>query len=528
MNKKGILVKLDDCEAVFMTRDFKYYKVKSKPYMILGQEYEFKKKDIILPQKQYITKKTFVALAAASLFFILAYFTLFMKGSEYAYLDIDINPSIELIIDSKEHVVGTRAINKDAEKLLDDTDLKGKKLFDSVSLIIKNSIKEGYIEAEAVSSVLVSASLKNENGNREVLDRALKECENAIGQAAIKNIKTGFIKVDEKSRKQAVKNGMSMGRYALYLESKKKGNNITIEEAKNKPLDEMLKVGIKEVNSGRNIVPSTGPQNSKAGGSYATVSVLALPKYTPNSTTQSTWASNGLSTTSTIKSTNFNKNTPGAASYVKPETITKKKPVVISPTPIPSPALTQNFNYDLNGDGIVNKDDISYIQGAIQSNRYEQRLDLNSDKVIDKKDYYLLVDIVNYRYVTIVPTNTPKSVSMKYDMDGDGYLNARDIDLVYAAVKNGRFEMKYDLNNDKVVDYEDYNIIKQAISPGLVYTPKPEHVKYDLNGDRCLDAKDLEMVYLAIKNGRYDMICDVNSDKVVNDIDYGLVKDAMQ
>ncbi len=66
-----------------------------------------------------------------------------------AYVTIDINPSIELIVNEKDIVVYANALNEDAEILLLDLSLVGLNVDDAMDLIIGKAIELGYIDVDA-------------------------------------------------------------------------------------------------------------------------------------------------------------------------------------------------------------------------------------------------------------------------------------------------------------------------------------------------------------------------------------------
>lgn len=56
----------------------------------------------------------------------------------------------------------------------------------------------------------------------------------------------------------------------------------------------------------------------------------------------------------------------------------------------PSPLGISTSKFDINGDGIVNTGDYATVNGMIQKKKYDIKADLNSDKLVNKKDLDLI------------------------------------------------------------------------------------------------------------------------------------------
>jgi gas vesicle protein len=77
------------------------------------------------------------------------------------YVTVDINPSIELVVNRQDEVVYVNALNEDAEILLLELELIGLDVEDAMDLIINKAIELGYIDIDA-EEVVVSVSTPSE------------------------------------------------------------------------------------------------------------------------------------------------------------------------------------------------------------------------------------------------------------------------------------------------------------------------------------------------------------------------------
>jgi len=84
------------------------------------------------------------------------------SGSEYAYVSVDVNPSVEFTINSKHKVIVTSAINQDASEVLDGLELKEKDLKSALVMVLEKAESLGYISDDK-NYVLVSMALNDKN-----------------------------------------------------------------------------------------------------------------------------------------------------------------------------------------------------------------------------------------------------------------------------------------------------------------------------------------------------------------------------
>lgn len=85
-----------------------------------------------------------------------------------ARIDIDVNPSIELSINTSDRVVSVRAVNPDANIILEGMDLTGATTKVAVNAIIGSMLQNGYLRTEKTDKILVSVTAKDEGKSEEI------------------------------------------------------------------------------------------------------------------------------------------------------------------------------------------------------------------------------------------------------------------------------------------------------------------------------------------------------------------------
>ncbi|MDD4184224.1 MAG: hypothetical protein PHI01_02255 [Candidatus Izemoplasmatales bacterium] len=90
-------------------------------------------------------------------------------SSELEYVTIDINPSVDMVLDKNENVQTVTAMNADGEVLLYNLQLEGKKLEEAVDEIIDEALELGYIDPDTEGTTV------NVDGSSEKIRTRLHE-----------------------------------------------------------------------------------------------------------------------------------------------------------------------------------------------------------------------------------------------------------------------------------------------------------------------------------------------------------------
>lgn len=248
MNYRGTILKLKEKEAIVMTEECDFLSIKRRSGMSLGQQIIFQESDIIRYNRKNV--KYFMVAASILLVFLISvsYFH-YTVNFAYAYVDVDINPSLELVINKQERVLKTIPLNEDARPLLKGLKLNGMPVQEAFSVIIIKSKEQGYLDLKNVNDILISAALNIDNKDygfikdeaQKKLDRITESLSEVVEKHGGLKDKTIILKITPEDRKLSLENRISMGRYFIYTKMKEKGIDITIEEARNSRVSDILK-----------------------------------------------------------------------------------------------------------------------------------------------------------------------------------------------------------------------------------------------------------------------------------------------
>ena len=203
------------------------------------------KREIRLKRKRIV--QWIAALAACVVLALcVGVITPFVIGNiEVGTVTMEINPGVEYVIARNGNVKAVRFLNDDAEKLLEEIELKGQSLKSALSITVAAYKTAGLMESN--DTVLISFDKKLSD------DAKLKESVSEVVRETLEKTKSVHTVVyvvptgDEKTVAIAKKYGVSQGKAQLIADAKK-NSSMSEEEIANLPLDEL--VGLqKDVNS---------------------------------------------------------------------------------------------------------------------------------------------------------------------------------------------------------------------------------------------------------------------------------------
>ncbi|WP_418419361.1 hypothetical protein [Blautia sp.] len=129
-----------------------------------------------------------IVSAAAACFVIgmFSYYMIVLQSQATVYLDV--NPSIQFELNSREEVISAEAANQDGEIILEDMDLKHTDLDVAVNAIFGSMVKHGYL-SQAENMVLLSVDSSNPNKSEKLrteISKEISSClDSMVGSASI-------------------------------------------------------------------------------------------------------------------------------------------------------------------------------------------------------------------------------------------------------------------------------------------------------------------------------------------------------
>ncbi|KGX83410.1 anti-sigma factor domain-containing protein [Pontibacillus marinus] len=239
--RQGIVMEKHRRYSIVMTHDGSFQKAKPIPYSMPGDEVEFepfeeKQWSFAVFPKKLKPNYRLVAMVAAFLIAILPLYSWFDSNRAYAYVNIDMNPSIEMKVNNKMKVIEMIPLNDDASLLVEKiTDWKNKSVEKVTVTVIEKGEEIGLISNS--KSVMVGVSYKK----RMKQDKQITKMIDQYLQTNPLDLTVATFEVPEEIRKQAKKEKKSMNelfakQYSDHVlktsGNEQKGNDIDSEEEK--------------------------------------------------------------------------------------------------------------------------------------------------------------------------------------------------------------------------------------------------------------------------------------------------------
>lgn len=215
MMNKGMIMEIKKNYAIALNEEGIMEKIVSKQNMEVGQKIFYFDDDIvkITTEKSHRYNSFFKSIGSIAALFLLV-FTFFQTikyEDAYAIVSLDINPSIQIEVDSKQMILDVEGVNTDG-KNIDFTDIKDVSLNEGIQKIKEKLIEKNYLDTN--KEVLVGfAFVKNEdNSNYE------ENIQDAIKSTfETEKVTVTYVKGDKKAVEEAKTKGISLGRYEASL-----------------------------------------------------------------------------------------------------------------------------------------------------------------------------------------------------------------------------------------------------------------------------------------------------------------------
>ncbi|MFC5402704.1 anti-sigma factor domain-containing protein [Cohnella soli] len=232
---RGTVMALEKRIAVLLTPDGRFVRVKRQPIHEVGEETIVD--DIGARSAERIRKRLLQAGACAMAVLMIVFgFFLYRTPPVVAYVSMDINPSIELGLDAKQHVRELRAVNEDARAIVKGVRFKGRTLEEVMDELADHLTEGHYLSADDSNVVIVSIPVRSPGAQWEdavtgTVSRILNKAASEGASDVTPQVTTTFT-VPKQIRDDANANGISSGQMAFWLISKQEGHHVTLDAIK--------------------------------------------------------------------------------------------------------------------------------------------------------------------------------------------------------------------------------------------------------------------------------------------------------
>lgn len=185
--------------------------------------------------RHYVNVRRLAAMTACLLLIVFAgIFSHNIYFTEVAYIDLDINPSLELSINRFDRIISASAYNTDGEELLIGLDLTHKKVNAALNEIIEATALSGILQNQGLVSVTVQSLSGDESTLLENLQTEVQMAVSHHGSAQV-----DVFPVDADTRIAAHELHITPAKYLAIMELQEVDPTVTIEECKDHTINEI-------------------------------------------------------------------------------------------------------------------------------------------------------------------------------------------------------------------------------------------------------------------------------------------------
>ncbi|MED0992206.1 anti-sigma factor domain-containing protein [Bacillus nitratireducens] len=266
---KGIVMDIKKHNVVVLTPngEFITFKREVHSYMI-GEEISFNEQEQRAPRFSIPTYLKPASLLVTCFLCVLLFFYNQPEEKVFAYVSVDINPSVEVSVTKDLRVINLRACNDDGRRILKE--MKGwenKHLQDVIRTIIKQSQEDKYLTND--KQVMLTAVTKDKSLEPQ-LEKAMQELKK---EYEIKHITVEYQSSTMQIRENAKKAGVGTGVYIKQENEKQKSLTPPVKEERyekqghieQKQSKEQQPKQIKENNGHQQENNGRGPQQGNNG-----------------------------------------------------------------------------------------------------------------------------------------------------------------------------------------------------------------------------------------------------------------------
>jgi hypothetical protein len=222
--------------AIGLKKNGDYMRLKNNGSYTVGCEIEIQEEN--KPSPAFVKK--IASMAAACVLFLGVGGGAYSYYQPYTYIDVDINPSIEITANRYDRVLKVEGFNEDGKKIVNTLDIKNGSLEAALESVLFKVAEAGYLKTNESNDILITISATKES-KVDSIENEFKQ--KVVHILAEKNFQTDLQveKLDINTYHAAKKTGLSPGKLHLIKKLQEKNSTIQVEDYKSKPVKEIMK-----------------------------------------------------------------------------------------------------------------------------------------------------------------------------------------------------------------------------------------------------------------------------------------------
>lgn len=233
--KKGIIIEVHKDKAIIMNEKGQFDEINATSGMYVGREIEYGDSSAM---KVVATLCMLFAMIGG----IFGFNYHINQTTPVSYVAVDINPGVEFTLNVYDRIISASPTNEDGKLVLAGIDYKGEDIDTAVENFVSEATQLGYIDQGKDDNAVLITVVNDDEGKAYVLqDRLVAKVNDFFIEEEI----LGIVLTEESNRvlkNEADSHGLSAGKYRLAQQAVKEDENLTLEEASQKPVKELNKI----------------------------------------------------------------------------------------------------------------------------------------------------------------------------------------------------------------------------------------------------------------------------------------------
>ncbi|WP_405080347.1 anti-sigma factor domain-containing protein [Paenibacillus chitinolyticus] len=231
---KGIVMELKGNSIIVMTEEGRFERISKKGRNCqVGQEIRYKSTRGFGRSQILVLTSGLTAAAIICFVFIGGLLNMGSQVKVAAYVTMDVNPSVELALDDEEIVREIRGLNQDGAQMAKALHVEGKPLTQAASVIL-DWLDQGPLAKGEGDIIISSTVVGNQRKVSDVLlaDKMEKQVTDHLiaNHADLSKYAVAAFAAPPELRQEAGTHQLSTGKYAIYLNAKSMGTEISLDQ----------------------------------------------------------------------------------------------------------------------------------------------------------------------------------------------------------------------------------------------------------------------------------------------------------
>lgn len=235
---KGVVLEINEKSIIVLTPTGSFERIPSRNRSCqVGEEIVYASRPSGIRQPVFAVMSVLVAAVVFCMMLFSGIPEVMADKSVVAYVSIDINPSVEMGIDKRERVREMHGLNEKGLELVRSLKYSGKPLEEVTDKLLQKAEEMKVFESGEADIIIAStlvkedASLDDNLVSEHLKQQVLAHVVSKHPEQAEKIGVTAFTAPSE-ILDTAKENGLSLGKYSVYLNAKNEGNDVKVEDLK--------------------------------------------------------------------------------------------------------------------------------------------------------------------------------------------------------------------------------------------------------------------------------------------------------